>query len=128
MIVKNRFAHWVRPKIAHGEFTKWKWLVWYPKKLKLGKNTDIGALCYLNAKYGLIVEDNVQIGSGTKIYTENTEDGTHGKVIIKKNAMIGANCVILPRRDGKPLIIGERARIKAGTTVTKSIPANFRYP
>ena len=60
----SRFKNWQAPKIVEGKLTKWHWLVRHKKNLQLGKETDIGAFTYINAKNGVIIEDNVQIGSG----------------------------------------------------------------
>lgn len=87
---------WFLPYIEHGKLTKWNWCVYHPKHLELGNNVDIGMFTFINAKCGVIIEDNVQIGGGCKIYSENTINNMKGQIIIRKNAKIGANSVILP--------------------------------
>lgn len=79
---------------------------------------------------GIIVEDDVLIGSGVHIYTGNHAfdniklpiiDQGHSEareVVIKKGCWIGANVIILPG-----VTIGENAVIGAGSVVTKSIPS-----
>jgi len=89
------------------------------KNLKLGKNVDIGAFCYLNAREGIVIEDDVQIGSGAKIYSVSTIDGKSGKVVLKKNCKIGANSVIMPG-----VTIGENSVVGALSFVNKDIPDN----
>ncbi|MCD6108941.1 MAG: hypothetical protein J7J89_05705, partial [Thermoplasmata archaeon] len=42
--------------------------------LELGKYVDIGAFTYINARYGVEIEDNVQIGSHCSIYSHSTID------------------------------------------------------
>ena len=68
----------------------------YPDNLKLGKNVDIGCFTYLNARYGIEIGDNVQIGAHCAIYSDNTENNTHGKVIIGEGSLIGSYTLILP--------------------------------
>ena len=100
----NRFKKWEQPKIEHNIPTKWNWVVGYPEGLKLGKNTDIGAFTYIMAKYGVIIEDDVEIGSHCSIYTQNTINEKildirlilKGPVHLKKGCCIGAHTVILP--------------------------------
>ena len=114
--------------MRHGVATIYGWVPYYPENIKLGRFVDIGWGTFLQARYGIEIGDHVEVGPNCAILSENSEDMTHCKIIIKRNVMIGANCVILPRKDGKPLVIGRNARIKAGTIVTKSIPDNFHYP
>jgi acetyltransferase-like isoleucine patch superfamily enzyme len=118
-MIHNRFKNWKTPEIKHGKLTKWNWMVQYPSGLKLGKYTDIGAFTYINAKYGVIIEDYVQIGSHCSIYSESTIDGKKGQVIIRKNACIGSHCVLMPS-----VIIGENSIVGAFSFVNKDIPDN----
>lgn len=118
--MNNRFENWEYPEIEDGKLTKYNWLVQNKQGLKLGKYTDIGAFSYINAKYGVIIEDNVQIGGGTKIYSIDTIGNKKGMIILKKNCKIGANSVILPNT-----IIGENSIIGAGSVVHGvNVPAN----
>ena len=115
----SRFESWTPPEIKHGKLTKWNWMVQYPEGLKLGKFTDIGAFTYINAKYGVVIEDYVQIGSHVSIYSESTIDNKNGKIVIKRNARIGSHSVVMPG-----VTIGENAIIGAFSFVNKDIPAN----
>ena len=99
--------------------TEYNWLVQNKKGLKLGYKTDIGAFCYINAKYGVVIEDFVQIGSHCSIYSLSTIDDKKGKVILKKNCKIGAHSLIMPG-----LTIGENSIIGACSFVNKDIPKN----
>ena len=76
--------------------TQYGWRCQYPDNLKLGKNVDIGCFTYLNSRYGIEIGDNVQIGAHCAIYSDNTENGTKGKVVIGENSMIGSYTLILP--------------------------------
>jgi len=114
-----RFKKWSAPKIIDGKPTKWHWVVSHLKNFKLGKNTDIGAFTYINAKNGVIIEDDVQIGSHCSVYSVSTIDGKQGKVVLKKNCKVGSHSVIMPG-----ITIGENSIIGAFGFVTKDVPPN----
>ncbi|MBU1159930.1 acyltransferase [Patescibacteria group bacterium] len=116
---ENRFKDWKPPDIKEGKLTKWNWMVQHVKNLTLGKNTDIGAFTYINAKNGVVIEDDVQIGSHCAIYSVSTIDGKEGKVILKKNCKIGSHSVIMPG-----VTIGENAVLGAMSFVSENIPDN----
>ena len=115
----KRFKNWKTPKFNKKGLTLWNWMCQYHQNLKIGKNSDIGAFTYINAKYEVVIEEGVQIGSHCAIYSENTIDKTKGEVIIKKGACIGSHCVILPG-----VVIGKNAKIGAHSLVKKNIPDN----
>ncbi|MBF8264153.1 MAG: o-acetyltransferase, partial [Dehalococcoidia bacterium] len=83
-----RFEHWEYPQIEEGKLTKYNWMVQNKDKLKLGYMTDIGAFTYINAGEGVIIEDEVQIGSHCSIYSVSTIDNKNGPVVLKKNCKI----------------------------------------
>lgn len=119
--MEERFKNWQPPKIEEGKLTKWNWMVQGVAGLELGKYTDIGAFAYINAQAGVVIEDEVQIGGGAKIYSVDTIDNTRGKIILKKNCKIGANSVILPNCEvGENSLVGACSVLKQGT----KIPAN----
>lgn len=99
--------------------TKWNWVCQYHENLILGYKTDIGAFTYINAKYGVEIQDNVQIGSHCSIYSFSTIDDKKGKIIIKKNAKIGSHSIIMPS-----VTIGENSIVGAFSFVTDDIPDN----
>jgi len=114
----DRFKNWKKPKIEEGKLTKYNWLVQHKNNLKLGYKTDVGALTYINAKYGVIIESFVQIGAGVKIYSVDTISNKKGKVILKKNCKIGANSVILPNTEiGENSLLGACSVLKYGTNI-----------
>ena len=114
-----RFKKWKQPQIRHGKLTKWNWMVQNPRNLKLGKKTDIGAFTYINAKFGIEIGDNVEIGSHCSIYSVSTIDRKHGTIKIGRNAKIGSHSVIMPG-----VTIGENSVIGAFSFVNRDIPAN----
>ena len=71
----------------------------------------------------IFIEEGVRLTSGVKIVTHfmnpNTGSYDRGKVHICKGAYLGMNTLVV-----KPVTIGERAIIGAGSVVTKDIPAN----
>ena len=117
--MQKRFSRWKKPQIKEGRLTKWQWLVQDTKNLQLGKNTDIGAFTYINAKYGVAIEDEVQIGSHCSLYSVSTIDNKKGKITLKKNCKIGAHSVIMPG-----VTVGENSVVGACSFVNKDIPAN----
>ena len=115
----SRFIDWQKPQFDHNGMTKWQWLCQYQENLILGENTDIGAFTYINAKLGVTIEAEVQIGSHCAIYSDNTIDKTHGQVVIKKGAKIGSHTVILPG-----VTIGKNALIGAHSLVKENVKDN----
>ncbi|MBU2578324.1 acyltransferase [Patescibacteria group bacterium] len=125
---RKRFKKWEYPIIENGKMTKYNWLVQYKERLKLGKFTDIGAFTYINAKFGVVIGDNVQIGSHCAVYSYSTIDNKRGKVIIKENACIGSHSTVMPGVSiGKNSIIGAHSMINSDipdNVVAFGVPAN----
>jgi acetyltransferase-like isoleucine patch superfamily enzyme len=95
------------------------WICRYPEKLKLGK-ASIGSFTTMNAKHGIEIQDFVQLGSHCSIYSVTTHwKGDTGKVLIKRNARIGDNVMIMPG-----VTIGRNTIIGAFSFVNKDIPDN----
>lgn len=115
----ERFTEWKHPEFDEMGMTKWNWICQYHENLKLAKNTDIGAFTYINAKYGVEIQEGVQIGSHCSIYSWSTIDDKRGKVTIKRNAKVGAHSVIMPG-----VTIGESSVVGALSFVNKDIPDN----
>ena len=118
----NRFKHWQTPQFNKTGMTKWNWMCQYPENLSLGQNCDIGAFTYINAKHGVAIGAEAQVGSHCAIYSENTIDQTQGKVVIGAGAMIGSHTVILPG-----VTIGAQAKVGAHSLVKTNVPANTVY-
>lgn len=96
----------------------------------IGRNVGISnAVIYSREK--VIIEDNVLIGSGVKIWDTDfhsldyeeriglcKENPKTAPVVIKEGAFIGACSIIL-----KGVTVGKKAIVGAGSVVTKNIPA-----
>ena len=115
----DRFLEWRYPVIEEGELTRYNWLVQNVSSLELGFKTDIGAFTYINAQYGVVIEDEVQIGSHCSIYSVSTIDNSSGIVVLKKNCKIGSHSTILPG-----VTIGKNSIIGAHSLVNSDIPDN----
>jgi len=117
--VSKRFENWTYPEFDEKGMTKWNWMCQYHENLQLGENTDIGAFTYINAKYGVEIQENVQIGSHCSIYSWSTIDDKKGKVVIKKNAKVGSHSLIMPG-----VTVGGNAVIGAFSFVNQDVPDN----
>ncbi len=116
---EERFKEWKMPAIEEGKLTKWNWMVQNKEGLILGKKTDIGAFTYINAKYGVEIQDGVQIGSHCSIYSVSTIDNKNGKVLLKRNCKIGSHSVIMPG-----VTVGENSIVGTFSFVNKDVPDN----
>jgi len=114
-----RFKDWKYPVVDEGRPTIYNWIVQHKENFILGYKTDIGAFSYINARYGVIIEDFVQIGSHCSIYSISTIDNKKGQVKLKKNCKIGSHSVIMPE-----VTVGENSIVGAHSFVNSDIPDN----
>jgi len=87
--MNERFSEWEYPEIEEGKPTKYNWVVQHRDNLKLGFKTDIGAFTYINAKYGVIIEDLVQIGSHCSIYSVQRSITNRARLHLEKTVRLG---------------------------------------
>ncbi len=114
-----RFEDWQYPEIEDGIFTKYHWLVQHSTGFELGYRTDIGAFTYINAAFGVVLEDHVQVGSHCSIYSVSTIDNKQGKVVLKKKCKLGSHSTVMPG-----VTIGENSIVGAHSLVIDDIPKN----
>ena len=116
--MKNkRFINWKSPIIEEGVLNDYNWLVQNVNNLKLGKFTDIGAFTYMNAKYGININDYVQIGSHCSLYTISTIDNKKGPINLGENSKIGSHSTIMPN-----VSVGANSIVGANSLVLESLP------
>ena len=115
----SRFNEWQYPEIEDGIPTKYHWLVQNSAGLELGYKTDIGAFTYINARFGVVLEDEVQIGSHCSLYSLSTIDDKHGQIVLRKSCKVGSHSTIMPG-----VTIGENSIIGAHSFVISDIPEN----
>lgn len=97
------------------------------KNISIGKGVFINHACSMLDLGGIEIHDDVMIGPRVNITSENhpvapadRKTLVPGKVVIKKNAWIGAGATILPG-----VTIGEHSVVAAGAVVTQDIPDNI---
>lgn len=90
-----------------------------PKATFIGREVEFDT----NYPEDITIESGVRLTSGVKIVTHFLDpianQYVRGKVHIKQKAYLGMNTLIV-----KPVTIGEKAVIGAGSVVTKDIPDN----
>lgn len=118
-MTEKRFKNWKKPQIKHGKLTKWNWMVQHPENLELGGETDIGAFTYINALYGVVIGNKVEIGSHCSIYSVSTIDHKNGRVVLKENCCLGSHSTVMPG-----VTIGKNSVVGAHSFVNRDIPDN----
>lgn len=116
--MKKRFPSWRKPRLKDGKLSAWNWMVQGTKHFRMGQRVDIGAFTYIQARYGVEIGDDVQIGSHCSIYSQSTIDAKNGKVVIGEGARIGTHSTIMPG-----VTIGDYAVVGAYSFVTSDVPA-----
>ncbi len=93
--------------------------------VKIGEGVWLSHFVYLDDLHPeeISIGDNCTIGLRTSIFAHlywGSKPATSvSKVVIERNVFIGPHCVILPN-----VTIGEGAVIKAGTVVSRNVPAH----
>ena len=124
----SRFKNWRPPAFdtdgwaypnadnAFKQLHSYGWRCFHTKNLILGYGCDIGAFSLLQAKYGIKLGQDVELGPFCYISSWSTVDNKQGKVIIKNGTKLGARVTIMPN-----ITIGKNAVIGAHSFVNKSI-------
>jgi len=116
----------IKPQPWHLELTHWKWLASYPENLILGDDPppDIGALVYLQCKFGVTIESGCMLGSHCSIYSEDTIGGHSGPVVLEEGCRIGTHSTLLPNvKIGKNIIIPAYSLIKRSILTPEDLDA-----
>src|SRR5580700_2322029 len=109
--------------VAPGGFSLRPWLQRL-RGVAIGNNVWISQFVYIDEIHptDVSIGDNCSIGLRTSIishfYSGPKRLTSNGKVVIEKDVFIGPHCVILPN-----VRIGEGAVIRAGTVVSRNVPA-----
>ena len=117
MTSNDRFTDWRYPSIEEGQPTKYNWIVQHVDNFKLGRLTDIGAFTYINAKFGVTIEEGVQIGSHCSLYSVSSIDNKEGPVHLKENCKLGSHSTVMPG-----VTIGRNAIVGAHSFVNSDVP------
>jgi len=88
---------------------------------KIGRNVSIGLAVVFDIFYPhlITIEDNVVVGYNTVILCHEflVREARIGPVVIRRNAMVGANSTVLPG-----VVIGEGTEVSAMSLVNKDLP------
>jgi len=106
-------------KISEKKIKKYGWSCFFPENLVLGDKCDIGRNSLIQAKYGVEIGKNSELGPFCYVCSWSTIDDKKGKVIIKDKAKIGAHSTIMPG-----VTIGKNSVIGAYSLVNIDIPDN----
>lgn len=125
--IKTLFLYAFMQKII-GINRKVKWPVHFtsqiksPEKIrKSDRNPGYTIGCYIDARNGIIIEENVFIGPKVSIISQNHSNTDYDEytesnpIIIRKNCLLLTGCIILPGIE-----LGEHTIVAAGAVVTKS--------
>lgn len=96
----------------------------HASEIRIGSHTVINQHCYLDARGGLSIGDNVNISSHVIVLagSHDVQDGRNfagsvEQVTIESYAWLGTRCMLLPG-----VTIGRGAVVAGGAVVTHSIP------
>jgi acetyltransferase-like isoleucine patch superfamily enzyme len=122
--VRNYFYRRAGIQLPRSSSIHWRAEFYAPESIVIGEHCIIGDTAFLDGRSGLVLGDNVNVGSHVSIYTrEHDVDSptfaeTGSPVHIGSYAWVASHAVILPG-----VTIGEGAVVAAGAIVTKDVPA-----
>lgn len=126
--IKKKILQLMGAKIGNNVSIDLGVIIYSPKYLVIGNDVTISSYSVITAGGGLEIKDNVMIGYGCKILSQNHKipkdkkelirNSGHElkKVYIKEGAWLASNVIVLPG-----VTIGEGAVIGAGSVVTKNV-------
>lgn len=96
----------------------------FGKFTRVGKGVFINFGCTFLDRGGITIEDDVFLGPGVQLLTENHPENPEQRhnvytrpILLRKGAWIGAGALILPG-----VTVGEHAIVGAGSVVTRDVP------
>ncbi len=101
----------------------WRAEFYAVENIVIGDNCIVGDTAFLDGRSGLVLGNNVNVGSHVSIYTREhkvdspTFEETGAAVHIGDYAWVASHAVVLPG-----VSIGEGAVVAAGAVVTKDVP------
>lgn len=113
-----RFSDWRPPEFDERGMTRWNWMCQWPDRATFGAGCDIGAFTYINAKAGVRIGRDAQVGSHCSLYSVSTIDGREGPVVLEDEACLGSHTTVMPG-----VTIGRGSIVGAHSLVLHDIPA-----
>ncbi len=127
--MEKRFKNWKPPVFdrdgyaypdegsANKKEGAYGWRCFHADGLKLGECCDVAAFTLIQAKYGVDIGKDVEIGPHSYICSWSTIDKKTGKVIIRDGAKVGAYSMVMPG-----ITIGKNSIVGAYSFVNRNIP------
>lgn len=118
------YRHLLSIKIGRDSTIHWRTRFYAPHGVSIGANSIIGNDVFLDGRFGICIQDNVNIGGETAIFTAEHDPNdpdfamVGAPVTIEDYVAIGSRSTILP---GVHLYTG--AVVAAGAVVTKDVAA-----
>jgi acetyltransferase-like isoleucine patch superfamily enzyme len=117
---KDWYANWKMPVLRNGMNERGYWID-YVDNLRLGFGADISIFVYMNAREGIEIGRNVEIGQHTSLLSWSSIGDKKGRIVIGDDVMIGSHCTIMPNvRIGNNVVIG------AYSYIDKNVPDGAR--
>lgn len=113
----SRFPDWRPPEFDARGMTRWNWVCQWAQNAVFEPGCDIGAFTYINAKFGVRVGRNAQVGSHCALYSVSTIDGREGPVVLEEGACIGSHSTVMPG-----VTIGKDSIVGAHSLVLEDVP------
>lgn len=92
-----------------------------PKRIRIGRCSVIGGGCLLDGRYGLTIQDHVNISSGVVLLTAQHDHssrvfaGIGGAIVVEDYVWLGIRSIVLPG-----VTIAKGCVVAAGAVVTKN--------
>jgi len=120
-------------RIGKGTIVRDNVFIVYPRNLVIGKNVTIGPYSKIFNYEKVIIEDEVELGPGLHIQTNDhiwtdikmplgKQGSKYGQIKIGYGAFFGANVTIL-----QGCIIDKLCIVAAGSVITKNLKTGFLY-